>query len=221
MKRAIAQRILLIVSTITLLSTIVGCSITTEKVNYSVLSKNENFELRDYPPHIVAETVVDGTLEDAGNNAFSRLFDYISGKNRTQNKIAMTAPVSQRSAAEKIAMTAPVAQQRSEAGWAVSFAMPSSYTIETLPLPLDPAVKLRQIPAQHIAAVEYSGTWSEERYLKYKNELEIWIQKNGFRTQGEPVWARYNPPFTPWFLRRNEILIPVEKQKIEADKNRY
>jgi effector-binding domain-containing protein len=202
-----------------LLSITMGCSITTEKVPYSVLTKSNNFELRDYPSHIVAETVVDGTLEDAGNKAFNSLFGYISGKNYSKGKIAMTAPVSQTASAEKIAMTAPVGQQRTAAGWTVSFAMPAVYTLDTLPEPQDPQVKLRQIPAQHIAAVEYSGTWSEERYLKYKNELELWIDKNGLRIQGEPVWARYNPPFTLWFLRRNEILIPVDKEKISPDKN--
>jgi hypothetical protein len=213
MKGALKQRIGLITSIVMLLSITVGCSITTEKVQYTVLTKSNNFELRDYPPHLVAETVVDGTLEEAGNKAFNRLFSYISGKNRSQNKIAMTAPVSQKAAAEKIAMTAPVGQQRAAAGWTVSFAMPASYALETLPLPEDTDVKLRQIPAQHMAAVQYSGTWSERRYLEYKQELESWIQKSGFRINGEPVWARYNPPFTPWFLRRNEILIPVENQQ--------
>jgi effector-binding domain-containing protein len=187
-----------------------GCAIATAEVKYNVVVKAKDFELRDYPAHVVAETVVEGTLEDAGNKAFSRLFGYISGKNRSRDKIAMTAPVSQRPASEKIAMTAPVGQQRAEEGWVVSFTMPVSYTLETLPVPEDPEVKLRQVPARRMASVQYSGTWSESRYLRYRQDLESWIEKNGFRIQGEPVWARYNSPFTPWFLRRNEILIPVD-----------
>ena len=190
-----------------------GCAITNYDVQYKVLMKTDNFELRDYPSYVVAETVVDGTLEEAGNKAFNSLFGYISGKNRSQNKIAMTAPVSQERASEKIAMTAPVGQQRAEGGWAVSFTMPVSYTLQTLPAPEDPAVKLREIPARQMACVKYSGTWSENRYLKYKQELGLWIEKNGFQVRGEPVWARYNPPFTPWFLRRNEIMIPVDNQQ--------
>jgi effector-binding domain-containing protein len=157
----------------------------------------------------VAETIVDGPLEDAGNRAFQRLFDYISGKNRSHDKIAMTAPVSQEAASEKIKMTSPVGQQSIEGGWLVSFTMPASQTIEALPDPEDQRIKLRQVPACRMVAVRYSGVWSEKRYLRYKQELESWIEKNGFRIIGEPVWARYNSPFTPWFLRRNEILIPV------------
>jgi len=195
-----------------------GCATTVENVNYEIISKTENFELRDYPPLIVAETVVDGTLEEAGNKAFNRLFDYISGKNRSQSKIAMTAPVSQEPASEKIEMTAPVEQKRAEGGWVVSFTMPMSYKMSDLPVPEDPDVTLRQIPARRMACVQYSGTWSEKRYNQYREELESWIEKNGFRVLGEPIWARYNPPFTPWFLRRNEILIPVvSEEKREND----
>jgi effector-binding domain-containing protein len=187
-----------------------GCSVAVEELKYEVVSKEGNFEIRDYAAYLVAETVVQGTLEDAGNNAFDRLFGYISGKNRSQGRIAMTAPVAQEAAPEKIAMTTPVRQQRAEKGWAVSFTMPAAYTMETLPVPDDPEVKLRQVPARRMAAVRYSGGWSEKRYLRYRGELETWIGQKGLRISGDPVWARYNAPFTPWFLRRNEILIPVD-----------
>ena len=207
------QRIAAIITIIMLSSIVGGCAITTDEVKYKVVIKTKDFELRDYPAHVVAETVVEGTLEDAGNKAFRRLFGYISGKNRSGDKIAMTAPVSQKPASEKIAMTAPVGQQRAEGGWVVSFTMPISYTLKALPVPEDPDVKLRQVPARRMASVQYSGTWSESRYLRYRQELELWIEKNGLRIQGEPVWARYNSPFTPWFLRRNEILIPVGSQE--------
>ena len=186
-----------------------GSDMSIEEAKYEVVSKSDNFEIRDYVPHVVAETIVDGTLEDAGNRAFQRLFDYISGKNRSHNKIAMTAPVSQEAASEKIKMTSPVGQQRIEGGWVVSFTMPASQTIEALPAPEDPRIKLRQVQACRMAAVRYSGVWNEQRYLRYRKELESWIKKKGFRIIGEAVWARYNSPFTPWFLRRNEILIPI------------
>jgi effector-binding domain-containing protein len=189
-----------------------GCAITVEEANYTVISRSKNFELRDYPPQIVAETEVDGTIEDAGNKAFRRLFNYISGENRAQQKISMTSPVTQEASSEKIAMTAPVAQQSTADGWMVSFMMPQSYTMDTLPLPNDPNVKLRQIPARRMACVQYSGTWSEKRYVRYLQELEAWIADNDFKVLGKPVWARYNPPFMPWFLRRNEILIPVDSE---------
>ena len=181
-----------------------------EEATYSVAKKDNQFEIRDYAPHILAETVVEGTLEEAGNKAFNRLFRYISGDNRARNKVAMTAPVSQESTGEKIKMTAPVEQQRVQERWAVSFMMPATYTLEALPAPDDPKVTLRQVPARRIAAVRYSGFWSEKNYLQNKLELESWIHEQGLTIAGDPVWARYNPPFTPWFLRRNEILIPVD-----------
>jgi effector-binding domain-containing protein len=184
-------------------------SMAIEEAKYKVLEKDNRFEIRDYAPHILAETIVEGDLEEAGNKAFNRLFRYISGDNRSRKKVAMTAPVSQQPMGEKIKMTAPVGQRRVQEKWAVSFMMPASYTIKTLPEPEDPNVTLRQVPARRMAAVRYSGFWSEKRYLRYKLELESWIQERGLTAVGDPIWARYNPPFTLWFLRRNEILIPV------------
>ena len=182
-----------------------------EEPSYKVIKKDNNFEIREYAPYILAETVVEGDLEQAGKKAFRTLFRYISGENRTRAKVAMTAPVSQEPKGEKIKMTAPVGQQRvQEKRWAVSFTMPSSYTLDTLPEPEDPKVKLRQVPARRIATVRYSGFWSEKGYLRHKSELESWIREKGLTIVGDPIWARYNPPWTPWFLRRNEILIPVE-----------
>ena len=180
-----------------------------EEAAYIVVKKDNKFEIRDYAPHIIAETVVEGNFEDAGSKAFNSLFSYISGNNRSRDKVAMTAPVSQEPMGEKIKMTAPVGQQRALERWAVSFMMPASYTLETLPEPEDPKVVLRQVPALRVAAVRYSGFWSEKNYLRCKLELDSWIRERGLTIVGDPVWARYNPPFTPWFLRRNEILIPI------------
>ncbi|MFO7554197.1 MAG: heme-binding protein [Desulfobacterales bacterium] len=180
-----------------------------EEAKYKVVEKDNRFEIRDYAHHILAETIVEGDLEEAGKKAFNWLFRYISGDNRSRKKVAMTAPVSQQPMGEKIKMTAPVGQRRVQEKWAVSFMMPASYTIKTLPEPEDPNVTLRQVPAQRMAAVRYSGFWSEKRYLRYRSELESWIHERGLTIVGDPIWARYNPPFTPWFLRRNEILIPI------------
>jgi len=181
-----------------------------EEATYKVVKKDNNFEIRDYAPHILAETIVEGDFEEAGNKAFNVLFGYISGDNRSREKLAMTAPVSQEPKGEKIKMTAPVGQQRVQESWAVSFMMPASYTLETLPEPEDPKVTLRQVPARRMAAVRYSGFWNEKGYLRYKLELESWIREKNYTIVGDPIWARYNAPFTPWFLRRNEILIPVD-----------
>ncbi len=181
-----------------------------EEAPYDVLKQDGKFEIREYASHILAETVVEGNLEEAGNKAFSRLFAYISGENTSRDKIAMTAPVSQQPAGEKIAMTAPVGQQRTGDNWVVGFMMPEAYSMETLPEPADPLVSLRQVPPRTMAAVRYSGFWSEENYQKHRAELEDWMAAMDLVAAGEPVWARYNAPFTPWFLRRNEILVPLE-----------
>jgi hypothetical protein len=123
----------------------------------------------------------------------------------------MTAPVSQQRDGEKIAMTAPVGQEAVGERWAVTFMMPANYTLETLPVPTDEKVRLRAIPSRRMAAVRYSGTWSRQRYERNLARLREWLKVQGLAAAGDPVWARYNPPFTPWFLRRNEILVPLEQ----------
>ena len=182
-----------------------------EKAKYTVLEKENDFEIRQYDIQIVAETYVDGDLEEVGNEGFRRLYAYISGENTKKQSISMTAPVSQETGSEKIAMTAPVKQEKKDNQWRITFLMPSEYSLETLPEPDDRRVKLAQEPGRLMAAVKYSGTWSEEGYEENKALLEDYIQKRGLVKAGEPVWARYDPPFMPWFLRRNEVLIPIEK----------
>jgi hypothetical protein len=180
-----------------------------EEAEYSVLKKDGAMELRAYAPSLIAETRVDADFEDAGSRAFRKLFRYIDGDNVAQQEIAMTAPVSQAPAAEKIAMTAPVGQRSQDGGWVVSFMMPASYTMDTIPQPSDPSVQLRAVPAYRAAVIRYSGFWSEKGYQERLQELRSWIAAQNLEAAGDPVWARYDPPFKPWFMRRNEIVIPV------------
>lgn len=182
-----------------------------EKLQYDVVTKDNSIEIREYKPYLVAETRVDADFTEAGNVAFNRLFNYISGANRTSESIAMSAPVEQQQAtSEKIAMTAPVTQQTAEGKYAVSFVMPAKYTLQTLPQPTDEAVVIKEVPGYKAAAIRYSGTWSRKRYEDKKAVLEAYMQNNGLTAAGEPIWARYDPPFQPWFLRRNEVIIPVK-----------
>ena len=183
----------------------------TEEAKYTVIERDEDFELRQYEPLIVAETIVEGEFNDVGNVGFRRLYDYISGNNQKKESISMTAPVTQEARSEKISMTAPVTQEKVGRKWRITFMMPSQYTMETLPEPLDPNVKLKQEPERIVAALRYSGTWSQKRYKEKEAYLSEWIQKRGFKALGEPIFARYNSPFMPWFLRRNEVLIPVKR----------
>jgi hypothetical protein len=180
-----------------------------EKAKYSILEKEGNYELRKYEPYIVAETIVEGDFDEVGNEGFRRLFDYISGKNRKRQKISMTAPVSQEPESEKISMTAPVNQVRVGEKYRITFLMPAKYTMETLPEPLDTRVKLKAVPGQLIAVFRYSGTWNRDRYEEKRIKLQALMRQRDLEPAGEPIFARYNPPFMPWFLRRNEVLIPV------------
>jgi len=181
-----------------------------EKAKYKVAAKEGKLEIRQYSSQIVAETVVDADFEDAGNVAFRRLFDYISGNNRKKESISMTAPVNQKARSEKISMTAPVKQYQSKGRYVVSFVMPSKYTIESLPEPLDSNVVLREIPPCKLAVIRYSGSWSKKRYEARKELLEEFIRNKGLKITGEAIFARYDPPFQLSFLKRNEVLIPVE-----------
>jgi SOUL heme-binding protein len=185
-----------------------------EEPQYRVIERDGAFELRDYAPYLVAETQVDAGFEDAGNIAFRRLFGYISGDNTTQQTIAMTTPVTQSrdtDRGERIAMTAPVTQVASGEGYTVAFTVPANYTLDTVPQPTDPTVVIRKIPRQLVAAWRYSGRWTAANYRDNESALRAAIKARGLEANGEPVLARYNPPFMPWFLRRNEVLIPVKR----------
>lgn len=180
-----------------------------EETEYAVVERDEAFEVRRYAPHVVAETLLEGGFDSVGNEGFRRLAAYIGGRNRGRRELAMTAPVNQEPVSEKIPMTAPVNQERVGGRWRITFSMPSAWTLDTLPEPEDERVVLRAVPGQLMAAIRYSGTWSERRYREHEARLLEWVGERGMRAAGEPVFARYNPPFVPWFLRRNEVLVPV------------
>jgi hypothetical protein len=185
---------------------------------YKIIEKQDGIELRLYAPQIVAETVVSGDFADVGNEGFRRLFNYISGGNRSKQSISMTAPVGQQSQSEKISMTAPVNQQKTGDSYVITFKMPSNYTMETLPEPNDVRIALRQIPEYYAAAIRYTGTWSLGRYQKHETKLRDFITQRGLALRGEPIFARYDPPFMPFFFRRNEILIEIDKpEKAQGD----
>ena len=180
-----------------------------EEAKHQVILKDGPFELREYEPHILAEVEISGDMESASSQAFRPLFNYISGENRKQEKVAMTTPVAQEQASEKISMTTPVSQERKSDAWAISFMMPASYSMETIPTPTNSQVKIRQVPARKVATIRYSGFWDEKGYSSHKAKLESWIADQGLEIAGPAIWARFNAPYTPWFMRRNEVQIPV------------
>lgn len=184
----------------TLLSIIlVGANLmATEEPKYKVVEKVGRVEIRQYEPYLVAQTKVNGSFDQAGNLAFRVLFQYISGANKTQTSIAMTAPVAQ--------------TKESDGSWNVSFMVPSEFTAETVPQPTDPRVTIVSIPGSLVAAINTSGFWSESKVMEAEIELERFIQSSAYIRKGPFTYGRYNAPFVPFFMRRNELMCPIAKK---------
>lgn len=183
----------------------------TERQGYDVLTRFQGFELRRYPAHLVAEVEVDSSFTDAGNQAFGLLVAFISGRNSTRGKVAMTAPVLQEQASTRIAMTSPVIQESGgqPGRQVVAFVMPAEFTVDTLPTPTDPRIRVREIPTQLAAARSFTGRWSGQIYSDQLSELRSAVSQAGLEIIGQPRFARFDPPWTPWFLRHNEVVMPV------------
>jgi len=186
----------------------------TEQQPYDVIRVEVGFELRQYPEHVVAETEVSADFADAGNRAFRYLFGYISGENTTRRSIDMTSPVVQ-AVSQRVAMTAPVIQTASGGSFTVAFVLPSSLEEASAPLPSRSQVSLRTVPARLAAAVRFSGRWSKSAYEKHRSELLSAVKRSGLTVVGEPWFARFDPPLTPWFLRHNEVVVEVAASVID------
>ncbi|MEY3712734.1 MAG: hypothetical protein RL321_354 [Pseudomonadota bacterium] len=184
-----------------------------EVPEYRVLEQDGAFELRAYSSYLIAETEVEAGFMNAGNIAFGRLFRYISGANAAQTEIAMTAPVEQASQGEKIAMTAPVEQAKGDGVYQVGFIVPRKYNRDTVPKPTDPRVIIREVPPRTVAVWRYSGRWTEENFREHEQDLRRALQVRSLKPASgdSAIIARYDAPFIPWFMRRNEVLIPLEK----------
>ncbi|WP_295438108.1 heme-binding protein [uncultured Thiodictyon sp.] len=177
----------------------------TEEPAFKVVRTLAGVEVREYGAYTVAEIVVPGPAGDAGGQAFPILAGYIFGKNKGERKLAMTAPVTQAAVPVKLAMTAPVTQAAAPGGFLVQFVLPKDVTLASAPEPLDPRVKLREVPPSRVAVIRFSGFWSESNYNEHLAKLQAALRAANLAWSGEPVYSRYNPPFTPWFMRRNEI----------------
>ncbi len=179
-----------------------------EQPDYKVEKQDGSIEIRSYGPMIAAEAVVEGERKSAINEGFGLIAGYIFGKNEPQAKIAMTAPVEQQKS-QKIAMTAPVTQQGQANSWTVRFIMPKSWTMQTLPAPSDPRVKLEPLPPRRFLVVTFSGLAREDAIKSRTAELREYAASHKLATTGEPVLAFYNPPWTLPMLRRNEIMLEL------------
>ena len=184
----------------------------TETLNYTVVKKDRTYELRQYPAHIKAEVEVAGsTYQGAVYQGFSILAGYIFGENIETEKIAMTSPV-QVSNSKKIEMTKPVTV-RGDGNYTVAFIMPAKHTLETLPKPKDPRINLIMINSQIVAAHRFSGYFNENKVAKAKQRVEQFLIAEGFQAVGDFSVARYNPPWVPWFLVRNEVMIDIDTEQ--------
>lgn len=182
-----------------------------EEPAYTVLLQSEAFELREVAPYMLAEVRVDGPRERADREAFRLLFAYISGANRGQARIEMTAPVTSQAAPQRIEMTAPVTSRADASGFVTGFVLPVQFDATNAPLPDDPRVVLRAVPAQQLAVRRFTGRWTEDRMARELALLREAVAQAGLQVQGDPVISRFDPPIVPFFLRRNEVWLPVAR----------
>lgn len=190
-----------------------------EEPVYEVVGEYEEYEVRKYAPYIIVETTVEGDFEDARNAAFRRLFAYISGDNQTAENVDVDPDIAgtSRDGGTKIEMTIPVVSTNPEEdptgadNYTTYFVVPSKYTLETVPRPTDDRIRIREIPERLVAVRQYSGRTNAQNYLGNERVLLDALGRDRIEVVGEPVFAVYNGPFTPWFLRRNEVMVEITR----------
>jgi hypothetical protein len=185
-----------------------------EQPDFRVLQKKGLLEVRSYAPHVIATTTVQGGFDQASRDGFRILAAYIFGKNQSKKQVSSAVPETTRAAAqsEKIAMTAPVNTVPEKGGWRISFMMPSQYTVETLPEPVDQRIAFEEVPRHCTAAIRFNGWTTTASMKKHEDILRRWMASQGLMPVGDALVSRYNDPFTlPW-RRRNEIQIPVQTE---------
>src|SRR6478735_11866279 len=194
----------------------------TEQQPFELVQRYPHFELRRYPAYVVAEIRVNASFDRAGNAAFRHLFNYINGRNTASQKLAMTAPVIQGNGtpadtARKLAMTAPVLQSGPLAGddapadFVVAFVLPAGLTAETAPVPTSPGVRIRAVPGALSAALRFTGRGTRSAFAQRNDGLQAALTLAGLTAVGPPRFARFDPPFKPWFLRHNEVVQDVQE----------
>jgi hypothetical protein len=198
------------------LSVLMGGAMANEEPRYELVKKEGDFEVRRYQPMIIAEVLVTGALSEASNKGFRQIADFIFGNNedpvkKQSEKIAMTAPVTMEAdTSSKIAMTAPVTMEGAGGAWKMAFVMPSKFTMDTLPKPKNSNITIKQMPAQQLAVVTFSGWVDEEKLAAQTTRLNEWMAKNGLKSSGSVQLSRYNPPWTLPFWRRNEVWMKLD-----------
>jgi hypothetical protein len=178
-----------------------------QSVKYEVAGKLDKVEIRRYPKITLAK------VANSESDSFGLLFRFISGDNRQKEKVKMTAPVVSQDVSREITMTSPVLSDFSNEGY-IAFVMPSDFDLESTPEPLDSRVRIQEVPARVLAVLRFSGSWSESHFEAKTKELLKELKDAKIRTKGDVFTMLYNPPFTPGFLRRNEVAIEVEPSSL-------
>ena len=181
----------------------------TPEPEYQIIRQIGDIELRQYAAYAVAEVVVPGPASEAGGQAFPILAGYIFGKNKGDKKLAMTAPVTQSAVPTKLEMTAPVTQSAAAQGFLVQFVLPKGVMLANAPEPTDTRVQLRDVAARQVAVIRYSGFWTVAQNEEQLGKLQAALRTADLAFTGDPVYARFNGPMTPWFLKRHEIWLNV------------
>jgi hypothetical protein len=177
-----------------------------EEPKFTLVSKSQDYEIRQYGDRLAIEAV----QGDTENAAFRKLFRYISGANQAQGKIAMTAPVTQ---SQKVDMTAPVTQSRADGKQVMRFFLPQEFDRTTAPLPTDPSLRLVTVAGGYYAVRVYAGRSTDANFVKNAKQLMDRLAADGIKTISDPIKATYNGPFTPFFLRRNEVMVEIKPTK--------
>lgn len=183
----------------------------TAEPGYQVVRQLGEIEIRQYEPYAVAEVLINAPADEAGNEGFRILAAYIFGKNKGERKLEMTAPVTQTPVPVKLEMTAPVTVTPATGGYRVQFVLPKGVSAESAPVPIDPRVQLRDVPSVKMAVIRYTGFWSDANYNEHLSALRAALNSADLRTSGQPLYSRYDPPWTLWFMRRNEIWLPLDQ----------
>lgn len=181
-----------------------------EEAAYSVLYDKDNIQIRQYEELLIAQTQTNGNYEESSSSGFALLAGYIFGENQSQEKIEMTTPVLKKNQSEKIAMTAPVYQQANNDTWTMTFVLPSKYTLETIPAPLNKNIEIKMVPAKKVATIRYTGFINTKKIEDHAAQLRSWLDSNKYTSLSEPYSAGFDPPWTIPLMRRNEVHIVIE-----------
>ena len=181
----------------------------TAESRYATEATTAEYDIRWMDPVLVAETTIQADFDDAGQQGFRLLAEYIAGANHARPGAPVAARKGLLPFSEKMAMGVPVSQIQTQRGFLIQFTLPAYYTMASLPMPTDHRVHLREIPARRVAVCTYTGSWSQASFQKHRSELLAALKRDGIVTVGEPMFARFNSPLQLWFLRRNEIWIEV------------